>query len=113
MFQQHEALSQQIEQLEATILSLREQSSGAQNCLKEPKISLPAKFDGTRSLFRVFWNQVGLVIQVHPNRYLADAARVGLVGTLLSGTILAWFAPLLEKKTPLLVLGIPTTLGRK
>ena len=66
------------------------------------KISLPAKFDGTRSLFRVFWNQVGLVIQVHPNRYLADAARVGLVGTLLRGTTLAWFAPLLEKKSPLL-----------
>ena len=31
-----------------------------------------------------------------------EAARVGLVGTLLSGTTLAWFAPLLEKRSPLL-----------
>ena len=86
---------------------------GAHNSPREPNISLPTKFDGTRSLFRGFFNQVRLAIQLHPNRYAIDVAHVGLVGTLLSGTILAWFAPLLEKKTPLLVLGIPTTLGRK
>ena len=34
--------------------------------------------------------------------YSIDAARVGLVGTLLCGTMLAWFTPLLEKKSPLL-----------
>ena len=39
---------------------------------------------------------------MHPSRYPTDASRVGLVGTLLSGTTLAWFAPLLEKKSPLL-----------
>ena len=100
--QQYEELSQRVHQLEATILSLREQASRAQNSPREPKISLPAKFDGTRSLFRGFLNQVRLVIQLHPNRYPTDAARVGLVGTLLCGTALAWFAPLLEKKSPLL-----------
>ena len=67
--QQYEELSQRVHQLEATILSLREQASGAQNSPREPKISLPAKFDGTRSLFRGFLNQVRLVIQLHPNRY--------------------------------------------
>ena len=47
-------------------------------------------------------NQVLLVIQLHPNWYPTNVARVGLVGTLLCGTELAWFAPLLEKKSPLL-----------
>ena len=42
------------------------------------------------------------MIQLHPNRYPTDVARVGLIGTLLSGTTLAWFAPLLERKSPLL-----------
>ena len=99
---QYEELSTRVHQLEGTILVLREQATGVQNSQKEPKISLLAKFDGTRSLFRGFLNQVHLVIRLHPNRYPTDVARVGLVGTLLSGTTLAWFAPLLEKKSPLL-----------
>ena len=36
---------------------------------------------------------------VIPNRYPTDFVRVGLVGTMLCGTTLAWFAPLLEKKS--------------
>ena len=55
------------------------------------------KFEGTRSHVRGFFNQVCLVIQIHPSRYPTDASRVGLVGTSL-----AWFAPLLEKGSPLL-----------
>ena len=39
---------------------------------------------------------------MHPSRYPTNASRVGLVGTLLSGTTLAWFTPLLEKESPLL-----------
>ena len=39
---------------------------------------------------------------MHPSQYPTDASRVGLVGTLLSGTTLAWFAPLLEQESPLL-----------
>ena len=54
--QQYEELSQRVRQLEATILSLREQMSGARNSLREPKISPPTKFDGTRSLFQGFFN---------------------------------------------------------
>ena len=60
------------------------------------------KFDGTRSQFRGFLNQVQLVIQMHPSRYPTDVSRVGIVGTLLSVLALAWFAPLLEKESPLL-----------
>ena len=42
------------------------------------------------------------MIQMLASRYPTDASRVGLVGTLLSGTTLAWFAPLLEQGSPLL-----------
>ena len=97
--QQHGELTLRVQQLEATIVSLQQQGSSSQGIHREPKIGLPTKFDGTRSQFRGFLNQVRLVIQMHPSRYPTDASRVGLVGTLLSGTALAWFAPLLSRKT--------------
>ena len=100
--QQHEELTQRVHQLEVALITLRQQALQAPNSTKEPKISLPSKFDGTRSQFRGFLNQVRLVFQMHPTRYPTDSARVGLVGTLLTGTTLAWFAPLLEKKCPIL-----------
>jgi hypothetical protein len=100
--QQLEEQSQRVKDLEAALLTMRQQASGLQIQPREPKISLPAKFDGTRSQFRGFLNQVRLVIQMHPNRYPTDISQVGLVGTLLTGTALAWFAPLLEKNSPLL-----------
>ena len=100
--QQHGELALRVQQLEATIMSLQQQGSSTQGIVREPKIGLPMKFDGARSQFRGFLNQVRLVIQMHPSRYPTDASRVGLVGTLLSGTTLAWFAPLLEKESPLL-----------
>ena len=100
--QQYDELSTRVLQLETTLRSLHQQASMQQSSPKEPKICLPGKFDGNRSQFRGFLNQVRLVIHMHPNRYPTDTARVGLVGTLLTGTTLAWFAPLLEKKSPLL-----------
>ena len=57
------------EELSTRVHQLEEQAARVQNSPKELKISLPAKFDGTRSLFRGFLNQVRLVIQLHPNRY--------------------------------------------
>ena len=39
-----------------------------------------------------------LVIQMLPTCCHADAYRIGLIGTLLSDTSLARFAPLLEKE---------------
>jgi hypothetical protein len=68
----------------------------------KPKISLPEKFDGTRPKFRGFVSQVRLIIQLHPRRYLDDTTRIGFVGTLLVGTIAAWFVPILETSSPLL-----------
>ena len=49
--QQHEVLTLQVQQFEATIVSLQQQGTSTQGILKEPKISLPMKFDGIRSLF--------------------------------------------------------------
>ncbi|KAH8964689.1 hypothetical protein BDL97_04G080100 [Sphagnum fallax] len=68
----------------------------------EPKISLPEKFDRTCPKFRGFVSQVRLIIQLHPRRYLDDTTRVGFIGTLLTRTTAAWFAPILETSSPLL-----------
>ena len=78
--QQYEELSQQVHQLETTLL--RQQATEVQNLPKEPKISLPTKFDGIQSQFRRFLNEVQLMIKLHPSRYLRDVARMGLVSTL-------------------------------
>lgn len=69
---------------------------------KEPRVSLPDKFDGTRSKFRGFVNQIRLITVLQPERYPTEEARVGLVGTLLTGQALSWFAPLFEKRSPIL-----------
>jgi hypothetical protein len=68
----------------------------------EPKISLPEKFDGMCPKFRSFVSQVCLIMQLHPRRYSDDTTRVGFIGTLLTGTAVAWFAPILETSSPLL-----------
>jgi hypothetical protein len=99
---EHGELALHVQQLEATIVALQQQGSSPQGYHKEPKIGLPVKFDGTRSQFRGFLNQVRLVIQMHPSRYPINASQIGLIGTLLSGSALAWFASLLEKQSPLL-----------
>ena len=86
--QQHGELALRVQQLEATTLSLQQQGLSTLGITKEPTIGHPMKFNGTGSHFRGFLNQICLVIQMHPSRYPIDASRVGLVGTLLSGTTL-------------------------
>jgi hypothetical protein len=92
--QQCEELTQLIHQLEVTLL--KQQVAGVQNSSKELKFSFQAKFVSTRSQLQRFFNQVRLMIELHPSRYPTDVARVGLIGTLLSGNALAWFAPFLQ-----------------
>jgi len=41
-------------------------------------------------------------MQLHPRRYFDDTTRVGFVGTLLTGTAVAWFTPILKTSSPLL-----------
>mgnify|MGYP006973849109 FL=1 len=45
--QKQEELTLQVQQLEATIVSLQQQGTGTHRTLKEPKINLPIKFDET------------------------------------------------------------------
>lgn len=63
---------------------------------REPKITLPEKFNGDRKEFRNFINQIQLVFMLNPGRYPNDAAKVGTVGTLLTGKARSWFTPLIE-----------------
>ncbi|CAG8732113.1 5345_t:CDS:2, partial [Dentiscutata heterogama] len=96
----NQALHQENTDLRNTLEQLHAQ--GGANYHKEPKVSLPDKFDGSRANFRGFLNQVRLVVCMQPNRYPNDQSQVGLLGSLLTGPALAWFAPLLEKQSPLL-----------
>jgi hypothetical protein len=59
-------------------------------------MSLPKKFDNMCLKSQSFVNQIRVTIQLHQHRYPDDRTQVGLIGTLLSCTTLAWFAPLLE-----------------
>ena len=47
-------------------------------------------------------NQVRLITMLQPQRYPTDATCVGLMGTLLTGQALSWFAPLFEKNAAIL-----------
>jgi hypothetical protein len=60
------------------------------------------KFDGTRSKFYGFVQHVNLFLQLHPSRYPDDSMQVAFIGSLLSGNALSWFAPFLEKHSPVL-----------
>ena len=53
---------------------------------REPRIALPEKFDGTRSKFRGFINQVQLAIELQPQSYPTPRSQVRFIGTLLSGS---------------------------
>jgi hypothetical protein len=98
----HEEFAGRVQQLKSAIEALQQVKVEGQGIVKEPKISLPAKFDGSKAHFRGFINQMRLAIQMHPMRYPMDSSRVGLVGTLLIGKALSWFAPLLKANSPLL-----------
>ena len=69
---------------------------------KEPRVSLPDKFDGDRTKLRDFVNQIRLVFRLQPQRYSTEEIQVGFIGTLLTGTALSWFSSLLEKNSPLM-----------
>ena len=98
--QMHNAIAQvHIVEVSPPISFQQQAPTTSSNKAKEPRVSLPEKFDGTCSKFRGFVNQVRLITMLQPQRYLA---RVGLVGTLLTGQALSWFAPLFEKNVAIL-----------
>lgn len=110
------AIVQQLQQENANLRSAMEQLQVAQAPIhvpapvadlapqapKEPRVSLPEKFDGDRTKLRDFVNQIRLVFRLQPQRYSTEEIQVGFIGTLLAGTALSWFSSLLEKNSPLL-----------
>src|SRR3954468_22217055 len=108
IYEAYEQLKQEVQELrnktannQEEELSIFQERAQSQPYL-EPKVSLPEKFDGSRHMFRGFTNQVRLVTQLQARCYPTDADKIGLIGTLLKGPALAWFAPLLETSSPLL-----------
>lgn len=65
---------------------------------KEPKIGLLEKFDGTRSKFWRFINQVQLVIELQPQSYPTQGSQVKFIRTLLWGSVLSWFLSFFERR---------------
>src|ERR1035438_2378337 len=82
-------------------VSLQNTSQGP-SLYQAPKISLPDKFDGSKQKYRGFVNQVRLYIRMQPGQFPNGDSKVGLLGSLLSGPALSWFAPLLENLDPVL-----------
>jgi hypothetical protein len=46
---------------------------------KEPKFIMPKKFDGTRSKFCGFMQQINLFLRLHPSRYLYDFMQADFI----------------------------------
>src|SRR4051812_4641307 len=65
--------------------------------IREPKVGLPDKFDGSRAKCRCFINQVNLVFMINPQRCSTDDIKIGTIGTLLTGYALTWFLLFSEK----------------
>jgi hypothetical protein len=59
-------------------------------------VPFPEKFDGDRRKFRGFINQLELVFMLNPSKYSIEATKVAVIGTLLTGKVLARFTPFLE-----------------
>ena len=55
---------------EAALPSVRQDPVTQQR--KESRVSLPDKFDGTRSKFRAFVNQIRLITALHAERYATE-----------------------------------------
>lgn len=72
-----------------------------QQC-KKSRVSFLEKFDGTCFKFQGFVNQIQLMTILQFEHYPIEESRVGLVRTLLTRQALSWFAPLFEKKSPIL-----------
>jgi len=101
--QQNEQLYAQLAVLQSQVANLSAALSNIPNnspvvlASKEPKVAMPSKFNGDRSSFRGFMNQVETVFKLQPARYAEDIIKIYFIGSLLEGNALAWFNPLIEK----------------
>jgi len=103
---QIQVLTQQNNQLQAEVLDTRRSfaEAQAQSSTVQPKVELPAKFDGSPSKLRGFVNQIRLIIEQQPRSYPESnqRARVFLVGNLLRDDAQAWWDPIFEDNDEIL-----------
>ena len=90
--------SSNLEQILAVVQQLQHENVNLRNSIQElqatttviphsivePNVSLPEKFDGTRSRLRGFISQIRLTIRLQPRHYSNDFRQVGLISTLLT-----------------------------
>ena len=69
---------------------------------KKLELSMPEKFDETRSKFCGFANQVRLFIRMQLHGFSTQIFKVGLVGILLLGSALSSYGPLNEQNSSML-----------
>ena len=78
------------------------QHSVDQVVAREPKVQLPARFNGTSGRCRGFLAQCQIVFRAQPSRYQSDDSRVALILSLLEGPALDWAVPLIRAQAPVL-----------
>lgn len=104
LIEEVQSLCQEVIQLKevSRLTSQPNSRSLASTSIRKERISMPKKFDGTRSKFRSFLQQVKLYLRLHHFQYPDGFTQVGFIGALLSGSALSWFAPLMEKDSRIL-----------
>lgn len=91
------ALEAQNQELRQAIVAQSSTESITISHDKEPKVSLPSKFSGDRDKFNGFLNQVTLLFNLNASRYPTDHIKIYTIGSLLEGTALEWFSPLVSR----------------
>ena len=106
MLQTLQQLENQVNQLTQQNQTLHQQQQAlaaqtpttASTCnVPAPKIPIPDKFDGTRSKYRTFINQLKMTFTLPGAASLTDTEKVAFTVNLLSGTAAALVAPLIER----------------
>lgn len=67
---------------------------------REPRVSDPEHFDGTRHQLSSFVAQLQLVIQAQPSRFPTERQMVIFAASFLRGTAFKWFEPFLKQSPP-------------
>jgi hypothetical protein len=73
-------------------------STSSSDSRNEPKIPLPEKYNGDRDSFKDFMSQLELVFFTKSGMYATDNAKIGLLGSLLTGKARKWLTPLLTNR---------------
>jgi Retrotransposon gag protein/Zinc knuckle len=59
--------------------------------LREPKVPMPERFNGSRRGFRPFMSQVNTVFRLNSSRFTSEYNKILFIGSLLTGDAAIWF----------------------